>query len=178
MTITSVISSTFINITAAIAILLIGLVFARFFVKLTQKIIKYSEINKIIYKKFKTKISIEKPLSNIVKYLLYVFVIILALNQIGITKITIYILLIFLLILSIIFLTLSIIDFIPNSFSKIFINKNEKIEKGKKISFSNINGKIVDISLTKTKIITKDKNHIIIPNSVIKKNINKIKTLN
>ena len=172
---TDIISSSFVKLAASFAVLLIGIVLTRFIVKLTQKIIKGSNVNKFIQKKLKISLSIEKSLSNIIKYILYIIVTIVALNQLGITKIVLYLIAILIIITFIVYFILSVKGLIPNFMAGIYILKNKKVKKNSNIQYNTIKGIIKNISLTKTKIITKEKDIITIPNSIIKKEMKNIK---
>lgn len=66
---------------------------------------------------------------------------------------------------------LEIKDFFPNFVAGILIYQKRNFKEGDNIKVQNIDGIISDISLIETKIITKDKDTIWIPNSMLIKNI-------
>ena len=154
---------------AAIIILLAGLIIANILSKLTKKLLKELEINKIL----KTKLNISLPIENIIsgtlKYLIYFVVIILSLNQLGITTKVLYIILVGILIIIIAIILLSIKDLIPNVISGFLIYKQKKLKVGDTIQIKDLEGKIIEINLLETKIETKNKEIVHLPNLLVTK---------
>lgn len=60
-------------------------------------------------------------------------------------------------------------DFIPNAFASFWIHQKKLIEIGDEIEVKDISGKVIEITLTETKIETKDKEIVLIPNSLLLK---------
>lgn len=165
------VSETFLKLLVAIAILLIGIVFARFFGNVTKKLLNQLDLNNILQKQTKIKIPLEEFLSALVKYITYLIVIIIALNQLGLTTTVLYIILIVILALIIAFIVLALKDFIPNLVAGLFIYQKLGIKIGDKIKVKNVDGKIIDINLIEVKVKTKSGDIIHIPNSLLTKNI-------
>jgi len=163
--ISDIINQTFINIVAAIAILLIGLVLGRFIGKLIQKILNSLEIDKLL------KIPLEEFIGSVIKYGIYVIAIIFALDQIGIAKIVVYLILIIMLIILIGYIIFSFKSFVSNFISGFILHKRGNIKVGDKIKVKNIEGKIIELNLSETKLRTKNNDILIVPNSIIQKNI-------
>lgn len=152
-------SDTIVRIIAAIIIVLLGLVIGKFFGKVIQKTLK--EIGIKLHSKAFISLGIE--------YVIYLAAIILALNQLGIIKITIYVLLILILIVVLAFAILALKDFIPNFIARNIIRKKGKVKIGDKIKIKNLEGKILSINLIETKVETKNKDVVCIPNSSLLK---------
>ncbi len=71
----------------------------------------------------------------------------------------------------IIFIILTLKDLIPNITAGILLHHRKIINKNDNITVKDISGKIIDITLTETKLETKNKDIVIIPNLVLIKNI-------
>ena len=161
---------TAIKLVAAITILLIGLILGRFFSKLVKKILKEVELNNIIKKEFKLDWPVEQFLVSFIRYSVYFVALVIALNQIGLAKIILYVILGGVLLFIVVFMILAIKDFIPNVISGFLIQHRKLLKKGDKIKVKDIEGKVVDITLTEIQI--KSGNEIIVvPNSVLSKEI-------
>ncbi len=159
-----------IKLVAAIAILLLGLVFGRFLSKLTQKILSEIELDRVL-RESNIKIPLEQILSNLIKYIIYVGALIMALNQAGLTTPIFNIILTIIFILIIASVILSVKDFIPNLIAGIRVSRKYNIKEGNKIKVLNIEGTIIETDLVETKIRTKNNDIIFIPNSVLTKEI-------
>ena len=67
-------------------------------------------------------------------------------------------------------------DFVPNAFASFWIHQKRLIEKGDYIEVKDVSGKVVEINLTETRIETKDKEIVLLPNSLLlREKIKKIK---
>ena len=161
---------TAIKLVAAITILLIGLILGRFFSKLVKKILKEVELNNIIKKEFKLDWPVEQFLVSFIRYLVYFVALVIALNQIGLAKIILYVILGGVLLFIVVFMILAIKDFIPNVVSGFLIQHRKLLKKGDKIKVRDIEGKVVDITLTEVQIKSGDE-IIVVPNSVLSKEI-------
>lgn len=161
---------TAIKLVAAITILLIGLILGRFFSNLVKRILKEVELNNIIKKEFKLDWPVEQFLVSFIRYLVYFVALVIALNQIGLASIVLYIILGIVLLFIIIFIILATKDFIPNVVSGFLIQHRKLLKKGDKIKVRDIEGKVVNITLTEVQIKSGDE-IIVIPNSVLSKEI-------
>ena len=100
----------------------------------------------------------------------------MALNQMGLTSLILNMLSGSVILLILISIILAIKDFVPNMVAGIFIFQKEIIRKGDVISFDKIKAKVLETTLIETKLESKSKDTIYIPNSVlIKKEITKLK---
>jgi len=160
-----------IKIIIAIVILIFGLVFGRFLGKLTKKITKELEIDRILQEQARIHFSVEDLLSSIIQYTVYIITIIIALNQLGLARTVMYIILAVILVIILIMMILALKDFVPNIIAGFFIHQKKLIEKGDRIKIKDVEGTILYISLVETKIRTKSKDIVYIPNSLLMKNI-------
>jgi small conductance mechanosensitive channel len=163
----NLVSENLAKLIAAVLIVLIGIIIARFLNKLIYKILHNIEINKILKKQLKIRIPLEETIASLIKYFVYFVTIILAFNQLGITIITLHIILTAFLIFIIALFIISIKDFIPNLIAGFYIKQKSLIKENNKIKIDNIEGVIKEITLTETRIITKQKDLILIPNSLL-----------
>ncbi len=157
------------NISAAIIILLIGFLIGKLLGRTVQKILKRSGISAGL-----RKIGIRRPLEGVLSsglsYLIYVASIILALDQLKIATIVLYSILIIVIIVLVISFLLSVKDFLPNLFAGLFIYRHGLIKEGDQIQVQEITGTVVQVSLLETRLETKEKDIVFIPNTVLTKN--------
>ena len=163
-------NKTFLELAAALAILLLGLVLGRFLGKLVQRFFNQIEINKLL-RQSNIKVPVEELFGSLVKYLVYIVSVVLALHQLGLTTRVLYALILIFILLLFAFIILAIKDFIPNVVAGIFVLRREHFKIGDIIKIQNIEGKILDITITEIKLQTKNKDILIIPNSVLQKTI-------
>ncbi len=162
-------SDTVIKIITSFLILILGLVLANVLSNILRKVLKEAEINKILAKQFKIKISVENYLVNIFKYLIYFATAITVLNQLGIPTFVLRIIFLVIVVIVIVFIILAFKDWIPNLVSGFYIYKTQKIKAGDIIVMNGLQGKVKRINLIETKILTKNNEVIFIPNSNITK---------
>jgi len=172
----NVLTETIVNLMASILILLIGLIIGRFSGKIIRKVLSKFEVNAVLKKESGIKIPFEEFISISIKYIIYFIALIIALNQLGLTTTIFYIILTIIFILMGIFVILAIKDFLPNIIAGLMLHQKDFIKAGDKIKVKGVKGKIMHISLTETKIKTKDNDTIFIPNvAMIKNEVVKLK---
>ncbi len=163
-------SENLIKLIGAVLVLLIGLLISRLIGKLTYKILNNLKLNSILKNNLDLSVPGEEIISIIVKYFLYIISVIYSLNQLGITTFILQLVLIFIFVLLIILFLLSLKDVVPNLIAGLFLHQKKLIKKGDNIRVKDIKGKVVEITTTETKLETKNKDIIIIPNSILIKN--------
>lgn len=154
---------------AAVIVLLISFLVARFLGNLTSRILSELNTNKILKESFGVRAPIDQILGKGVYYLVLLIGVIIALNQLGLSTIILYIILIIISIIIVSFIILALKDFVPNVFASIWIHQKKIIEIGDNIEFKDVSGKVVEISMTETRIETKDKETVLLPNSLLLK---------
>ena len=167
----SKISDLTLNLVAAIVILLVGLVIGRFLGNLTKKILHELELDRLLKEQTRFKIPLEQFFGSIVKFIAYFAAIIFALNQLGLQTAILNIILAIILIALVIFMIIAVKDFIPNLAAGLFLHQRRNIKAGEKIEVNDIEGEIISITLTETKLRTKNGEIVYIPNSVLTKNV-------
>lgn len=158
-----------IRLVAAVVVILIGFIAARVLSRLTRKALHELETDKILREQAGVKVPLEEFLASLVKYLTYFAAIILALNQLGLTTVVLQIILFVALAIFVGFIILAFKDFIPNITSGFFLHLKKVINQGDIIKFKDIEGKVIHVNLIETKIQTKNKDIVYIPNSLLTK---------
>lgn len=166
----SFVSDGFIKIIGAILILLIGLVISKLISKLFKKLLHKSRFNEIVKKVLNLDVPFEEFSSTIIKYIFYLVSVIFALQHLGLTTFILNVILITIFSLLIIFVILSLKDLVPNMAAGFLLHHRKFITKGDEIIVKDIKGKVTEMTLTETKLETKNKDVVIIPNSVLIKN--------
>lgn len=159
------------NLIAALVILLVGLVIGRFLGNLTKKVLHELELDRLLKEQTKFKIPLEQFLGNLVKFIIYFIAIIFALDQLGLQTAILNIILAIIIIVLVVFMILAIKDFIPNLIAGLMLHQKRNIKPGEKIEVNNIEGEIINVTLTETKLRTKSGDIVYIPNSILTKNV-------
>ena len=162
-------TSSLAKLVAAVAILLIGVLFARFLSKLIQKILKEVRLNKFLKDEFGIKLSLEEFISRFVEFIIYFIAIIMALNQLGLTTLILYIILIVVLVIIIVLVVLAFKDFMPNLTAGIYIHQKKSFKVNDVISIKTVEGKVISINLIETTVKTKQGDEVLVPNSMLLK---------
>ena len=155
------------RVIAAIVVLLIAFLVARVLGNLAAKVLGELKTNKILKESFGIRAPIEQIFGKGVYYLVLFIGVIVALNQLGLSTILLYIVLIIILIIIISFVILALKDFVPNVFASFWIHQKKIIETGDFIEFKDVSGKVIEINLTETRIETRDKEVVLVPNSLL-----------
>lgn len=167
MTTFSTVQNTVTNGIVAILIIFLGLIFGRFLGNLTKRILSELEADRLIKKHVSLELKAENILGNLVKYVSYIFATVLALTQIGITGIVLYILFFLGIIIAAGIVLFDIRDFSHNLAIGLFSKKRKLLKKDQEISTSGVKGKIISISITEIKVKTKNDDIIIVPSSLL-----------
>jgi len=165
-TITTFFSQRIMGLIAAVVIILLSLIIGRVLEHLIIKLLHELDTNKIL-KQHGIRVPVEELLGVIVKYIVYILGIIFALNQLGLTRLILNIILFSFLLLILAFIILAVKDFIPNVIAGLYIRQKNKIKPDDFIKVNNTEGKVMAVDLIETKIKTKDNDTIFIPNSIL-----------
>ena len=164
-----VFSSFYTKFILAAITLFIGIIIGRFVGKLLDKVLDELEIDSIIKRTTKIKFSVKDVISNFFTYFVYFVTIVMALNQLGITTTVLEIIVIIILVIIVLSILLGVRDFIPNIISGVFIHQKRFLKEGDKVRIGEVEGEIVKVSLTETRIRTKNDDVIYMPNSILTK---------
>ena len=156
------------KIIVAIIILLVGFIIGNLLGKLSKKILREFELNKIVRSATKMKIDVEGCVSRLTSNLIYFLTIIMALNQLGLTTVVLYMIAAAVIVIMVTWL-LAIKDFLPNVFAGLYISRSNFIKVGDKVRFKNMTGQVMSISLLETRLKNNDGDIVSIPNSKLTK---------
>ncbi len=153
-------------VVSAVIILLIGLIIGKVLGKLTQRGLREVELNRIL-KKAGISFGMEEFVGHAITYLIYFIAIVLALDQLGVTALVLYILVAAILLIVVVAFILGVKDFIPNFIAGIRLNYKKLYKAGDTITVGSVSGKVKEVGLLETKLINKSDDIIHIPNSNI-----------
>tara|TARA_Y100000310_G_scaffold89923_1_gene87052 strand:- start:15788 stop:16333 length:546 start_codon:yes stop_codon:yes gene_type:complete len=159
---------TFSKVIEGIAILLIGFTIGVLAKKVLFRILKEIEINKIMSKVGIT-VKVDKIISSVVSYVIYLVTIVLFLDRLGIKSIVLYIVVGAILMLLILTFLVGLKDVIPNFAAWLIIQKKKNLRVGKRIEVSNIHGQVEKIGYLETEIKTDQGDILYVPNSLFLK---------
>jgi small conductance mechanosensitive channel len=155
------------KIVVAMLLLFIGLILGKFSGKAVKKLLSQVELNKLVRKAIGVNLRPEEIISSLVTYAVYFVFIIWALESIGISTLILNIFAIGVIAVIIISIFLGIKDFVPNLFAGIIIHSKDLVNKEDIIKSGTMEGKVVKVDLLSTRIETKSKDLIFIPNSLL-----------
>jgi len=105
-------------------------------------------------------------MGNLVKYLIYLITAVIALNQIGITGIVIYILIGLGILTAVGIVLFDVKDYMRNLVIGIFSKKRKKFRLNQEVRINCVKGRIIDLGITEIKIKTKKEDILVIPSSL------------
>ncbi len=151
-------------IASAVIVLLIGFIIGKVLGKLVQRGLHEIELNRMLLKA-KIRFGMEEFLGRLVECLIYFIAIVLALDQLGVTAIVLYMVIAAILsVLAIAFL-LSMKDFIPNFIAGIRLSRKKLFSAGDTITVGSVSGKVRELGLLETKLVSKTGDIIHVPNA-------------
>ena len=159
------VSEILVNLVIAIIITLIGFSLGNFIGKLLEKILREIEIDKIL--KIKGGLSFSVIIREIFSLSVYIITIVLAMNQLRITKVAIYFIILVFLITILIAFFLYLRDFLPNLFYGFMLSHKKSMAVGDYIERSDFAGDIEKINLLDILIKTGKNDYLVIPNKTL-----------
>jgi len=166
--------SYFQKIVVGIVILLFGFGLGILAQKLFYKILKEVGLNKIMSKVGITH-DLEKNVSSVVSYVIYLVFIVIFLNHLGITSIVLYLIVGAVLMLLILTLLVGLKDVIPNFVAWLLLQRKNAIKEGKNIDIREIAGRVERIGYLETEIRTDNGDILYVPNALFMKSKFKVK---
>jgi small-conductance mechanosensitive channel len=152
------------TIASAVIVLLIGFIIGKVLGRLAQRFLREVELNRILGKAG-IKFGMEEFLGHLIEYLIYFIAIVVALDQLGVTAIVLYIIIAAILVILAIAFLLSMKDFIPNFIAGIRLGHKKLFNIGDTITAGSVSGKVKEIGLLETKLESKNKDIIHVPNA-------------
>ena len=162
------------KIVIGIIILLAGFGLGILAQKLLYKLLKEVGLNKIMSKVGLTH-NLEKWVSSIVSYVIYLVFIVIFLNHLGITSIVLYLVLGAVLMLIILTFLVGLKDVIPNFVAWLLLQRNSKIKHGHRVEVKEIYGIVEKVGYLETEIKTDSGDILYVPNSLFMKSKFKVK---
>ncbi len=163
------------SIIVGVVILLIGFGVGILAKKILIKILHEIELNKIMAKVGITY-NLEKSVSVLVSYVIYLITIVLFLRELGIDSIVLYLVLGGVLTLIILTFLVGLKDVIPNFMGGLMIRRKGKLKEGKDITVNEIHGVIEKIGYLETEIKTHHGDILYVPNALFMRKKFKVRT--
>ena len=162
------------KIIEGIVILLAGLGLGVLVQKLLGKILREIELNKIMSKVGVTY-NLERGVSLIISYVIYLVTVVIFLDRLGIRSIVLYLVVGAVLALVVLTCIVGLKDVIPNFVAWILLQKKGKLKVGKKVDVKEIYGEVEKIGYLETEIKTEEGDTLYVPNALFLKSTFKIK---
>ncbi len=156
------------KIIISIIVLLVGLCLGILVKKVVFKILQQVELNSTLSKAGITY-NMERIISLVVAFVIYLITFVIFLNQLGITSIVVYFIVGAILMLIVLTFVVGLKDVIPNMVAWVAIVKRGKIKVGSKIEVREIKGIVEHIGLLETEIKTEKGDILFVPNSLFVK---------
>lgn len=166
--------SYFYDIIVGIVILLVGFGAGILAKKLVLRILKEIELNKIMTKVGITY-NLEKWISTIFSYVVYLVTIVIFLRKLGLDSVVLYLILGGVLTLIILTFLVGLKDVIPNFIGWLYLQRNERIKEGRKVDIKEISGTIEKIGWLETEIKTDNDDILYVPNCLFLKSKHRLK---
>ena len=151
-------------VVSAIIVLLIGLIIGKILGKLSQRGLHEVELNRILGKAG-IQFGMEEFVGRLIEYLVYFIAIVIALDQLGVTAIVLYIIIAVILVVLAIAFLLSMKDFIPNFIAGIMLGHKKLFKVGDTIKAGSVSGRVREIGLLETKLVSRGGDIIYVPNA-------------
>lgn len=155
-------------IATGVGILLIGLALGVLVKKLTFRILKEVELNKIMSRVGITY-NLEQWVSSILSYLVYLIALLFFFKHLGITSIVLYLVLGAVLTLVILTVVVGLKDVIPNFVAWILLQRKDRMIEGHHVNVREIGGRVEKIGFLETEIRTDNGDLLYVPNSLFLK---------
>ncbi len=162
------------KIIVGVVILLLGFGLGILAQKLLYKLLQEVNLNKIMSKVGVTH-NLEKTVSSIVSYVIYLVFVVIFLDHLGITSIVLYLVLGAVLMLLILTFLVGLKDVIPNFVAWLLLQKKDKIKVGRRVEVKEISGVIEKVGYLETEIKTDGGDILYVPNALFLKSKFKVK---
>ena len=141
----------------ALITLFVGFIIAKLAGLLTKRVLHEAEINRVLAT---AGMKLDEAIGRLVEYLLYVITLLVILNQFGLTKLVLGILITLAIALMAFSLLLAIKDFVPNAITGLFIRKKLKSNLGKKVKIGMVTGKLVHVGVVQSVVKDGGEHHV------------------
>ena len=158
----------FYTIVVGIVILLIGFGTGILAKKLVFRILKEIELNKIM-SRVGVRYDLEKWVSSIISYVIYLFTIVIFFDQLGITSVVLYLIVGGILMLIILTFLVGLKDVIPNFVAWVLLQRKGRVKEGRRVEVREISGRVEKVGFLETEIKTDNDDILYVPNSLFLK---------
>ena len=165
------------TIIVGIVILIAGFGLGILAQKLVYRLLREIELNKLLGKVGITQ-NIDKWVSNIISWVIYLVFIVVFLNHLGITSIVLYLVLGAVLMLIILTFLVGLKDVIPNLIGWIYILRKGQIKEGRRVEVKEISGRVEKIGYLEAEIKTDSGDILYVPNNLFLKSKFKLRKSN
>ncbi len=156
------------NLTIGFIVLLVGLGLGVLLKKVVLKILQEIELNKVLGKVGLTY-DLERWISSIVSFVVYLITLVIFLNQLGITSIVLYLIVGAILMLIVLTFIVGLKDVFPNLVAWIVIQRRGHIKEGSRVEVKEISGVVEKVGMMETEIRTENGDILYVPNSLFVK---------
>ncbi|MBW2991087.1 mechanosensitive ion channel family protein [Candidatus Woesearchaeota archaeon] len=157
------------RIVIAVLILLIGLILGKLLGNLIRRALNEVQLDKHLRTRTGFKFSFEKLLSNFASYIIYFIAVVMSLNSLGLTTTILYMIAAAVIIVIIASFILAVKDFFPNLMAGILIKTKKVFKEGDVVQIKEVRGRIISLGFLETRLMTSQKEEVIIPNSIFNK---------
>ncbi len=158
------------TIVTAIVYLLIGLAIGILAKKLTTRLLREVELNRIM-RRVNVMYDVEKWISWIVSSAIYLITFVIVLNQLGIAPVgVVYVIGGGIFLLLVLTIVVGLKDVIPNFVGWLFLQRQDKVKEGSRIEIKEIAGTVERIGFLETEIKTDNEDILYVPNALFLKN--------
>jgi len=157
------------DVVIAVIILLIGLIIGKILGRVVQKLLNSFELNSLIKKATGIRIRMEEFIGKVVSYVIFFISAIMALDVLKLTLFTLQIISGLIIVMIVVSIFISIKDFFPNIIAGFYLHKKKMFKEGDIVKIDKITGKVEQINLTETRIVTKSGDTIYVPSSLFTK---------
>ncbi|MFH1916346.1 MAG: mechanosensitive ion channel domain-containing protein [Nanoarchaeota archaeon] len=162
-------------VVTTILIFLLGFILGKIVGKLVYWALKQVNLDSFARKYLKLNTHFQRTISTIITYAIYIITVYIGLERLHVVRYIFYILLGAVLVFAIMSFLTTLKDFFPNMAAGVYLKRKRFFRIGDEISFAGVKGKIIDVGLLSTEILTLDDEQVIVPNSALKKNVVKVK---
>ncbi len=159
----------FYTVIIGVIILLVGFGIGILAKKIILRLLREMELNRIMSKVGITN-NVERAVSSIISYVIYLITIVVFLRRLGIDSIVLYLILGGVLTLIILAFLVGLKDIIPNLIGWIYLQRHEKIKEGRFVEIREIAGTVEKIGYLETEIQTERGDILYVPNCLFLKN--------
>ena len=160
--------SLFTTLAISIVVLLVGFCLGILVRKIVYKILQRVELNSVLLKAGITQ-DMERMISLVVAFVIYLVTFVIFLNQLGITSVVVYLVVGAILMLIVLTFVVGLKDLIPNVVAWVVLMRRGKIKIGSRVEIREIKGVVERIGLFETEIKTDQGDVLYVPNSLFVK---------